>query len=215
MLDRAAESITGAATLSDFQEARSLAESARIYVKAAKLGLQLHNRAAELKLRAERKAGAALARLPLQGGDRRSKGRAASLKLESLGITRDQSKRWQLAATVPDGEFEQYIRNANRSGKELSTAGLLRLAQSRKGSQEQVNSRGIALGAGGRTSGHSRSEAAVVLDEIGQHRDLLASLLGPICESGAAEGLRPIERRHILQLLNEMGLSIEELKRWL
>jgi hypothetical protein len=89
-----------AKTLDEIKAIRDKAEAARTYVKAAQLGLVLQNLAAEVKLRAERKVGKFLANLALRGGDRRSKAQGATLKLQDLGITRDQSRRWQHQAAV-------------------------------------------------------------------------------------------------------------------
>ena len=65
-------------------------------------------RAAKLILRAERKAGEFLAGLKLRGGDRKSKGHRASLKLADMDISSDQSKRWQKEASVPEKDFQRY-----------------------------------------------------------------------------------------------------------
>ena len=91
-----------AKSLEDITSIRNKSEAARSYVKAAKLGLELQYCAAEVKLRAERKAGVLLRSLRLRGGDRKSKRHAASLKLDDLGISRNQSKRWQHIASISD-----------------------------------------------------------------------------------------------------------------
>ena len=100
VLDQATRLLAQANSLEDIKTIHDKAEAVRTYAKAAQLGLGLQNRAAELKLRAERKAGASLTALRLRGGDRRSKGHRASLKLDNLGISSDQSKRWQRIASM-------------------------------------------------------------------------------------------------------------------
>src|SRR3954471_22700278 len=100
MIDQASRMLDEAKSLEEIKTIRDKAEAVRNYVKAAKLGLELQNCAAEVKLRAERKAGGLLRSLKLRGGDRKSKRHAASLKLADLCISRDQSKRWQHIATV-------------------------------------------------------------------------------------------------------------------
>jgi hypothetical protein len=85
-LDQASRLLAEAQSLDEVRSIRDKAEAFRTYAKAAQLGLDMQNRAAELKLRAERKAGSFLASLRLRGGDRRSKGHRVTLKLEELGI---------------------------------------------------------------------------------------------------------------------------------
>jgi hypothetical protein len=118
LIDRAAQLLSEASSLEELRSVRDLAEAARALARTARLGLELQNRAAEIKFRAELWAGAFIADLQLSEGDRRSKGRDAPLKLESLDVSRDQSKRWQLAALVPDDVFEHYVRTSNQLGME-------------------------------------------------------------------------------------------------
>ncbi|MCA9265285.1 MAG: hypothetical protein KDA60_15600 [Planctomycetales bacterium] len=58
--------------LSEIKDVRDKAEAIRQYAKSAGHGLDLQNDAAEIRLRAERRAGAILATMRLRGGDRRS-----------------------------------------------------------------------------------------------------------------------------------------------
>lgn len=129
VLSEASRLLAGAHTVDDVKAIRDKAEAARTYAKAARLGLELQNHAAELKLRAERKAGGLLRKMKLRGGDRKSKARRASLKLEDLGITRDQSKRWQRIAAVPENVFLKYMKAMNEHDHEITSAGLLRTAR--------------------------------------------------------------------------------------
>lgn len=205
LLDRAAQMLAQATTIDDLKEVRDVAESARIYAKAAKLGLDLHNRAAELKLRAERKTGSYLAQLHLPGGDRRSKRHGASLKLETLGITKDQSKRWQLAATVPEAEFERYVQSANKLGRELTAAGLLRIARSCSPAPRSRPKKPSPTTL-------EKAEVLSLLDEVSQHGDLLASLLEPVFKGRPAD-LKTAERRCVARLLKEIRLTIAELRK--
>ena len=128
ILSRAQKVLAEARSIDEIKAIRDKAEAARKYAQSAALGLEIQNQAAEVKLRAERKVGSLLAELHLQGGDRKSKSHDATLKLEDLGITRTQSHRWQVEASVSNEEFERYIRTANDSGREISAASLTRLA---------------------------------------------------------------------------------------
>ena len=108
---------------------RDKAEAVRTYVQNAKLGLDLQNQAAELKIRAERKAGRLLAKMKLRGGDR-AKSQSATLK--KLGIDKHQSSRWQQIASVSATKFEEWVGQSREQQSELTTVSLLRLAKGLK-----------------------------------------------------------------------------------
>ena len=87
---------------------RDQAEAARHYVKAAKMTTAMANRCAEIRIRAERKAGEMIRANPQirQGGDRKSKYHDDTLKLDDLGISKLQSSRWQKLANIPEETIE-------------------------------------------------------------------------------------------------------------
>ena len=62
-LSTARQALIEARSLDDILQIRDIAEAARTYARAAKLGLDSQNEAAEIKLRAERKAGEILKQL--------------------------------------------------------------------------------------------------------------------------------------------------------
>lgn len=128
VLDQFGSMLAKADTLDQVTDLRNRAEAVRSWARSAAVSLEMQNRAAELKLKAERKAGQLLAGLRLRGGDRKSNGRGDRLMLSDLGISQNQSKRWQKEAAIAEHVFQRYIRTANQSGKEVTTAGLLRFA---------------------------------------------------------------------------------------
>ncbi|WP_186776173.1 MT-A70 family methyltransferase [Rubripirellula reticaptiva] len=117
----------------DIKEIRDRAEAVRKYIESVGLGLEVQNKAAELKLRAERKAGEMLAEMKLHGGDRRSDQSADRRTLEDLGISKDQSSRWQLLAAVPENLFDDFIGQFTVRRVELTTAEALRYARTIRG----------------------------------------------------------------------------------
>lgn len=125
-LSAAELALSDATTPAAAADIADVAEAARIYAKRVNAALPVINKATALKLTAERKAGALLAGMELAGGDRKSK--LPSVTLKDIGVTPIQSSRWQRAAVVPDKQFQEYIEAANTAGKEISTAGLLKLA---------------------------------------------------------------------------------------
>jgi N6-adenosine-specific RNA methylase IME4 len=112
-----------AKTIEDVVSVADVAEAARIYAKRARMALPLQNKAAEIKLKAERKAGEMLRQM-----DKAANHRSSCSTLPQLGISRTQSSRWQRAAIVPESEFAGYVVSANDAGREITSAGLLKLA---------------------------------------------------------------------------------------
>lgn len=127
-----------AKNLDDVLHIRDIAEAARVYAQAAKLGLENQNEAAEVKIRAERKAGEMLAQMPKNEGAKgtgsnqyevRSQPVTAPPTLEELGIEKMQSHRWQTMASLPAEAFEDHIHDIKCKGEELTSTGLYRKAR--------------------------------------------------------------------------------------
>jgi hypothetical protein len=85
---------------------RDKAEAVAAYARQAK-DTQLIEHATEIKVRAERRAGEML-HASSKNGERATRGLNVARydidkpTLEKLGITRDQSSRWQQVASIPD-----------------------------------------------------------------------------------------------------------------
>jgi Domain of unknown function (DUF4326) len=128
-----------ARSFEDVKQIIDLAEAARTYTRAAKLGLEASNYAAEIKLRAERKAGEILReleRIP-PGGNRRTpefQDVTLTSRSEYAAVLQDgeipvkTAHRWQIEASIPDDLFEQHIVEVKEQQRELTSAGLRRLA---------------------------------------------------------------------------------------
>ena len=78
------------------------------------------------RVRAERRAGELLAEMPLLNGARgigkKVESHGTIPLLSDLGISRDQSSRWQKLAAVPEDKFEQAV-GAGRSRELLRRKG--------------------------------------------------------------------------------------------
>jgi hypothetical protein len=124
LLDRAQLAIHEATTVREVKEIRDKAEALEIYAKRAEYGEILQQRCAEIKLRAERRAGELLKDLNLRPGrpaqDMVTNGNHYSL--DSIGITKKESSKWQRLAGIPDDRFDAEVVNGP------SEAALLRLA---------------------------------------------------------------------------------------
>ncbi len=136
-LTRAHHAIMEASSLGELKGIRDKAEAARKYAQAAGMGLEIQNYAAEVKLRAERRAGSLIAKLNLHGGDRREETSQERLTLSDIGVSKDQSSRWQLTATVPERTFEKFVEQTREENGEVTTAGLVRLANELRAKQKR------------------------------------------------------------------------------
>ena len=131
-LNVARQLLSEAKNLDDILHIRDIAEAARVYAQAAKLGLENQNEAAEVKIRAERKAGEMLAQIEKQPGARNDiEPRNTMLQgvMKNADIDRMQSSRWQAIASLPEEVFEEHIAETKAEGKELTTAGVIKEAK--------------------------------------------------------------------------------------
>lgn len=142
-LDAARRALAAARSIDEIKEIRDQAEALRAYVQAAGYGLEMQNDVAEIKLRAERRAGELLAQV-----DRQQRGRPektlhdASIsrpRLQDLGIEATQSHRWQQLAKVPEPVFEQHVATVKAERSELTSASVLDLARDMTRVQRAAN----------------------------------------------------------------------------
>jgi hypothetical protein len=223
LLDQAGQALAEARSLDEIKSIRDKAEAVRKYAQSASLGLDVQNRAAEVKLRAERQAGRLLAQMTLRGGDRRSKGHSDRLKLVDLGLTPNQSKRWQLQARVPDNVFRDHVRQTCEEGKELTSAGLIRLAKQLQADSPERNGKShgkianAADGYGVHLKSKSSPKCAVpqndctslgdfaeTIGELRNHHQTLDEILRRLYD-GETASLRPAEVRMVRYLMSEIG----------
>jgi len=211
ILDQASKMLAEVSTIEDIKEVRDMAEAARTFAKAAKLGLELQNKATEVKLRAERKAGTVLSKLNLHGGDRKSKGRQSNLTLDELGVSRNQSKRWQLAASIPPIDFERFMEWKKDVGEEITSSGLYCLARELRRKSDSETSRPDRLQKAVEIPHNIKNTTyREVIEELGNHRSLLAEVLRPMYIGGDLS-FKQSERRVVVRLLSEMENLLSEL----
>jgi hypothetical protein len=129
-LSRVHTMLAEARTFQDFKKIRDMAEAARAYIKAAKLGRDAQYEAAEIALLAAHKAGTILRKLP-KAKPKAKGGRASDSEywktLNGSNVPYRTAQRWQQIASVPEEALAKYaaaVRKADRG--EISAVGLLR-----------------------------------------------------------------------------------------
>jgi hypothetical protein len=132
LLSKAKRALERAKSLEEVVAIRNTAEHTRLYAQQAKLGIDVYNSAVELRVRAERKAGASLAEMPKQSGRPKNNGISEIPLLSDIGITKLQSSRWQRIATVPEDKLAEHVAWCLATEHELTVASVLRLAKEPK-----------------------------------------------------------------------------------
>lgn len=125
-----------ASSVEEVKNVRDQAEALGTYAKAAHLGLQSQNLMADIKIRAERKAGQLLGDIEREPGKRKG---STSLQaaIRSAGIDSTMAHRWQLEAEIPDLDYEAYAQVCNEESVELTSAGILRLVRALKHQEKE------------------------------------------------------------------------------
>lgn len=154
-VDRARQLLSEARTIDEIKEVRDMAEAARMYARQRGMTIEIQNYAAEIKLRAERKAGQILKDIPKNKGAAQPRDDTVSSRgavvptLSEMGIQPKQSERWQSVAEIPEEIFETAIEETKAhaalaidggrpdSAAVITTAGMLRVAEHLRQEQEQ------------------------------------------------------------------------------
>ena len=80
---------------------------------------EMQNQCAEIKIRAERKAGGMLMEQDLKPGPKCLHNASNITKLKDLGIEQTQSHRWQNIASIPEEIFEKEIADTIKAKEDL------------------------------------------------------------------------------------------------
>jgi hypothetical protein len=134
MIAKAQRMLEQATTIKEIRNVENLAQRAREYAQAAGLGRDSVNTAARYALDARRKTGATLKAMRERGelAERGEKQiyQHGIFTLKDLGLTGNQSSRYQQEASVPPDVYEHWAREVMASDdRMLSAAGLRALAR--------------------------------------------------------------------------------------
>lgn len=135
--DAARMALAEARNIDEVKAVRDKAEALRLYARQAGESLEMQNDIAEIKLRAERRAGELLRDVERAQGARTNitschRGRKFKDAIADARISERSAYRWQAIADVPEPVFEQHIETVKARGDELTSAGVLRIAQEQK-----------------------------------------------------------------------------------
>ena len=145
-LDAARLALADARTLPEVKKIRDIAEAAKIYAKAAHLGRESQNYAAEIALLASRKAGEILSQLkktPKQLAAKKSADTSSGdseyrRTLNETGTPERTAQRWQKLAEIPQPAFENYVSGTREKQQDITAAGLLKVASPKAQSKPQT-----------------------------------------------------------------------------
>lgn len=142
-----------AVEIDEVKDIRDKAEAIAAYARQAN-DTKLVEWATEIKVRAERKAGQMLSEMNLNRGSMGSGSNQHEVrshdvtapKLSELGITKNQSSRWQKLAAVPDDQFEHAVEAAKEVAGEVTTAAMLRIEkESRRYEEKPLDNKNSAI----------------------------------------------------------------------
>jgi hypothetical protein len=132
--DAACRALAAASQVDEAKDIRDKAEAIRAYARQAG-NLELEQQAMKIRLHAERRVGELLKEAAAngqrdggKGGDRKSRSSATTVKpatLKDLGITKDQSSKWQKMADIPAPDFEARVKAVAESNGKVTTHSIL------------------------------------------------------------------------------------------
>ena len=150
LVSRGIAAIEQAGSFDEVKAIRDQAEALRVYSRSIGAALDAVNAAAELRIRAERRMGEALREAEVTKGrpEKMSPSTTFTSKptLSEIGITRDQSSRYQQIAAIPRETFETAIEAHKAADEPLSAAAVVRVAETLETLPEPVRQDVLANG---------------------------------------------------------------------
>jgi N6-adenosine-specific RNA methylase IME4 len=122
----ARHAIEKAKTIPEIKKIVDMASAAKIYAEKQRLALETQLDAAEIKTRAIHKAGQFLQKMEKHKG--RPEKASPTGTLSEIGISRNESSRWQMVASVPERQLDKHIEKSRKDGR-LTTSSVIKLAR--------------------------------------------------------------------------------------
>ena len=134
--DAARYALQQAVEIDEVKDIRDKAQAMAAYARQAK-DTEMIQWVTEIKVRAERKAGKMLAEMEKQKpGQYQQRSHHVTVDipptLADIGITKNESSRWQKLAAVDDEKFEKAVSAAKEVAGEVTTAAMLRVEREAK-----------------------------------------------------------------------------------
>ena len=111
--------------IDEVKDIRDKARAMEVYAQQA-MNVDAERQAIEIRIRAERKVGQMLRDMDKNAGAAQPTRSSDTTTLEDMGISKDQSSKWQRLAAVPDDEFEQALADTDTRP---TTAGIAKKAK--------------------------------------------------------------------------------------
>ena len=133
--EAARQALAEASSVDEVKDIRDKALAMEAYARQAQ-DHEFQFWAAEIKIRAERRAGELLAAMA-ERGERigphsGAKKTGDAVALDSFGVTKKQSSQWQTIASLTNDEFEAEVAAGESGKKELTSAGVVKRAKQKK-----------------------------------------------------------------------------------
>lgn len=228
--EAARQALTECARVDEAKEIRDWAVALAAYARQAK-DRELEDRALEIRLRAERRAGELLRDTEKNPGARGNPGgrgarivqsheATAQPTLAELGVSKDQSSNWQRLAATPDRVFESALAAAKKAGERATTDGMLRRIEGR---QQRRNANAVAFSQAtdGQLIEYAAGRLPIILREVEQRLGLAAGCVAALLAHPTELQLRRGREaktfnaallRARLEVANSRHLSIETLR---
>jgi hypothetical protein len=146
-LEQAARMLAEVRTAGEAVELRQQARAVEVYLRQQEYAKEAALDAAEIRLRAERRAGEILAATVNHGGSRGVGSRVEPTLPEGIG--KKQSHLWQRGASLPEADFERVLAEGRKAG-ELTTSAVVQAARRRA---DEAEARGRAARAAAAAAG--------------------------------------------------------------
>lgn len=173
---------------------RDKAQAMALYAKQAR-DAELIQLATEIKVRAERKCGELLAEMEKRNGGHAMKARSNAATevprtLDQMGITKDQSSRYQRLAEMPEEHFETAIETAKETAGEVTSAHMLRLASELRKTRELKEMLRVAAANRGPVSRATEAWQDYAISLKLMHKQIKKSPLPPDCPAHMLADIR-------------------------